>query len=195
MRRALLLVLLLLGVGGGVLTLGVRSRGETGETISRSFALSSDPEVAVLTVTSSGGLSGKQTRYVLYGDGRLVMERRGSPEVVYESSEAILSLPEARDLVGVAVDHGLLDISQQQLLAGVKEPSAITDAGSTTVEIQVASYNYNGVERGAVTNTLRLKEPWALRRWNPDNAVVAGMAELSVRLAGYRRRLASGGAR
>lgn len=193
MGRTLSLCLILIGAGV-LLALVPLSRGAgENEAITRSFTFSSDPEVAVLTVTNIGGLSGKSSTYTLYGDGRLHFERRGSPTVVYESSEAKLSYEEARDLLAVAVEHGLLDTSQQELLAEVKDRFVLTDAGTTVVEIHVTSYTRNGAEQGAVSSTLRLTEPWALRRWNPDNATIAGMIELSSRLASYQERLTSGG--
>lgn len=193
MRRTLFLGLVLVGVGA-LLAVVPLSRGkDESEAVTRSFTFSSDAEVAVLTVTDIGGLSGKSTIYTLYGDGRLRFERRGRATVVYESVEATLSYQEARDLLAVAIDHGLLDISQQELVAGVKDRFVLTDAGTTVVEIHVTSYTRNGEEQGAVSNTLRLTEPWALRRWNPDNAAIEGMIELSFRLADYQERMASGG--
>jgi hypothetical protein len=195
MRRALPLGLLLLGAGT-LLALVPLSRGaDDGEAITRSFTFSSDPEVAVLTITHIGGLSGGRNVYILYGDGRLRQELRTRRGDLRESSEAALSYNETRDFLEVAVAHGLLDTSPEELLAELKHPPAIVDAGTMVVEIHVTSYTRNDEEQGPVSNTLRLTAPRTEHAMNPESTPIAGMAALSEHLSRYRERLGQGGSR
>lgn len=194
MRRSLLGLLLLLGVA--LLVVAPPSRGvDEGEPVTREFTFSSDPSVAVLTITYIGGLSGDRTVYIFHGDGRLRLEQRARNDEVHKSSETTLSYDEMRDLLAIAVEHGLLDTSPEGLLAEITHPPTIRDAGTMVVEVHVTSYTRNGEDLGAASNTLRLNAPRAQYAKHPESTPIAGMAALSDQLSRYRDRLGIGGAR
>jgi len=195
MRRALSLCLVFVAVAGLLALVPLSRSAEESETITRSFTFSSDPKVAVLTITYIGGLSGDRTVYILYGDGRLRQEERTRRDELHDSSEATLSYDEIHDFLAVAVEHALLDTSPEELLAELKHPPTIRDAGTMVVEIKVASYNRNGEDLGAVSNTLRLAAPRAQHARNPESTPIAGMVALSEHLSRYRDRLEQGGSR
>jgi hypothetical protein len=189
MRRTLSLGLLVVGAGA-LLALAPLSRGaDETAAVTRSFTFSSEPDVAVLTITHIGGLSGDRTVYILHGDGRLRQELRTRTGEISQVMEASLTYEETRDFLNVAVSHGLLDISPEELLAEIRHPPAMRDAGTMVVEIHVTDYSRNGEQLGAASNTLRLTAPRAQRARNPESTSIAGMAALSEHLSRYSDRL------
>lgn len=194
MRLSLLGLLLLLGVA--LVVVAPPSRGvDEGEPVTREFTFSADPEVAVLTITHIGGLSGDRTVYTLYGAGRLRLEQRSRSDEVHKSSETMLSYDEMRDFLAIAVEHELLDTSPEGLLAEITHPPTIRDAGTMVVEIHVTSYTRNGENLGAASNTLRLTAPRAQYARHLESTPIGGMAALSDQLSRYRDRLGIRGAR
>ncbi|MEM7480444.1 MAG: hypothetical protein AAF481_04670 [Acidobacteriota bacterium] len=161
------------------------SGGSSEAEVSRTFSFDTDPQTTVLTVTYLGGLSGGRTVYLVHGDGRLRREQRSRSGELRRSSEILLSFNQVQALLRVAVIHGFLDLTQEELRAEIVRPLAISDAGTMQVDLEVTSYERAGEEMGARNRTLRLSAPQALHRANPESLAIKGFVELSQLLASY----------
>jgi len=157
-----------------------------------SFTFSADPGVTVLKVTYSGGLSGDRSVYNLYGDGRLRMEHRNHSGTLLGSKETSLSFDEIWDFLGIAVDHGLIDLTPTELHNQMERRAPIVDAGTMTVEVQLTTYTRNGEELGPVNHQLRLYAPKAHLRVNPNSEAAKGFVELDEQISYYFSRGRSG---
>lgn len=155
------------------------------------FTLSADPAVAILKITSTGGMTGETTSYSLYGDGRLVWRQMGlyqeGTKILEEHEglqvimrrEAELSFEAMNDLVATAVDCGLLKATEDDILRAMGSPSwHMVDIGTTTVETQLESYERNGEALGSVRHSVQFHAPTLANEQFPEVRPLQGIARL-----------------
>jgi hypothetical protein len=157
----------------------------------RSFTITSDPSQVVISRTWVTGLTFDQGRYVIYGDGRFVHETRTYAGDLLGENEATLPFEELRAVVAIAVDHGLLDIDEAQLLRRLQalqqnDPrrarTTVSDGGTTVITISVAAYTLDGVSTGPVEQSFKLGPVKLLSELFPEIPELAGFAALTRRL-------------
>jgi len=155
------------------------------------FTVSSDPSVAILKVTSTGGMTGETTSYSLYGDGRLVwqqmglyeegtkvLEEHGGLQVIMRR-EAELSFEGMNDLVATVVDYGLLEATEDDILKAMGSSSwHMVDVGTTTIETQLESLERNGEALGSVRHSIQFHAPTLANEQFPEVRPLQGITRL-----------------
>ena len=148
-------VLLLVGSTGACLfsdpTVQVLAEGDYRVTFS------SDPAAEILTLTSSGGMTGVVTQYTLHGDGRLIWrwmaDYTGDPPPVeiYDGhkvarrNEVLLTPGEIEDLLWVPIRSGLLEIDERVVLKQMGKTSyGCADCGTQVLEFHLTSFMKRG---------------------------------------------------
>jgi len=153
----------------------------------RDFESSNDPGTTVLEVRIIEGMTGKTFKNRLMGDHRLVF----SEDVGGRSIERVRQLSEsdAKDLVGFAVDAGLLDVNQADLDQEIAEEVARgplvpppSDAGTVVVEVRVERYFVDGVETGSVERTFTVHAIHSRARRFPGARHLAALNDLYQRV-------------
>jgi len=117
----------------------------------REYTFSSDPSVAVVTITSSGGGTSGRSEYKLFGDGRLAYRPRHPQE---SAQEATLTYAEMDDIVRTLVDGGLMDWERENVFRRLREAGAAggwTD--SSTVRIRIVLDHYQDAEGREAAST------------------------------------------
>jgi hypothetical protein len=176
---------------GAVLPLPPAAVGAPEAAVHREFTISSDPTQAVISVTSSGGLSNDSSRYVIYGDGRFVHESHTRSGTLLGSHELALPYDEVMDVVSTAVNAGLMDTDATELAGRMnslmqrfprRAHLIVTDVGHSVFVISLTSYSRSGEAAGAVTKTYKLTAANVLAETYPELPELAGLAQLTHRL-------------
>jgi hypothetical protein len=119
------------------------------EAADRTFAITTDPAIAVLSLTAYGSMSGRTLIYNLYGDGRLVkvLQELGQEATQMETQ---LSFEEVMALVGEVVRSGLASAEREDLLARKRTLSGgrlgppPEDSARQRLEIRLTDLGGNG---------------------------------------------------
>ncbi|NJL27058.1 MAG: hypothetical protein HC897_03825 [Thermoanaerobaculia bacterium] len=149
----------------------------------------------MLAITYFGGLTRGKKAYVIYGDGKCELRKSNNPDGQREPRELFLSYEETREIVKIAVDHGLVGISVDELLQKMGRSGGeasmhvgAEDLGDMLFELELISYQKNGQELGPIATRLVLHGPALLWSTHPDVPELQGLAELAERMEGLAAR-------
>jgi len=162
-----------------------------------SFTFSSDPEEVVLLVTYIGGTIGIHPTFRLYGDGRLEYVLADVHGKEFERHEGSLDFQEVENILRVAVESNLLEISEDGIKSKLKAQNPtgdvprITDATSMIIMISLTSFKKRGEEFGPTSNQLTVHAPTILERYY-DIPEIHGCAILSRRMSALQRSFKTG---
>lgn len=175
---------------GSLILIAVTSIGllSFGGEAKRELAFNPDPAFALLKATYSGSSSGAKLTYVLFADGRLLMESGG--RAVWESLELELTYEQVTELLRYAVDAGLMEYDEEKVLREMDyRPRVVSvqDAGSLKLTIDLPSYQGPGQE-GSVpkSTTIRFKGASAYAQEFPAIEELQGLAQIEAALQKYK---------
>lgn len=167
---------LLAALAGFVVSSGEEPTNTSGDA---TYRLSNDGSAVVLSKKYEGGLTRERSLLQLFGDGRLIKTINGASHSV-----AHLSLAEMKALVQIAVDGGLLEVSQQDLVdtSGQAGLAVAADAGTITLSINLEEYAAPGQTTQPRTVEFRVRSPQSAARQDPDNRPLSALAAINERL-------------
>jgi hypothetical protein len=157
------------------------------------LSFSADPTVAVLYVTYRGGLTGTNSKFLLYGDGRLEYRREGKSGILHEGYEFFLDYSEVEEILMLAAEHNLAEVSNEEIENKIKLRSAdgripkITDAADMFLRISLTSYVREGEDYGAVRNEIWAHSPTYMLRFYPDIEELQGLADIAKKMKAFQR--------
>jgi len=145
------------------------------------FTISADPTVVVLQLHWSGGLRMDTHTYSLFGNGRLRSVNRSGGRV-RERHEFALSFEQARALLSIAVQGGLMEwnwerIERKFVKAAGHEPSW-TDARILRVRVALESYSRWPDRKAPIRKGFTTVNPALLRSEAPTVRELAALDEL-----------------
>ena len=159
-----------------------------GSATERSFTLSADPSQVVMSLEYVGGLAVFNTRYRLYGDGRITMEKVsvGGPRAVLGSEERHLSPEEVDELIRPVVEGGLFDLSVEEIDTTYSRNRKLyppSDNPSSWLSVAVESYTHSdAVESGPLTRELIVSAPAPSPEISIRDPILAALGQLQQRL-------------
>jgi len=159
----------------------------------RSFTITSDPTEPVVSMKSRSGSSNNRSNYTLYGDGRFVHEAFTGSGDLFGSWELTLPFDELRELVAIAVDHGLMETDDGQIETRRKalvrqdlDPRrggvTVSDEGWLALTIYLATYTRDDQTTKQVIKTFKPKYVMVFETVFPEIPEYAGLAEFLRRL-------------
>lgn len=157
------------------------------------FTYSSDPAKLVLFVSSSAGLSGKVRSMALYGDGRLELRVNRGSEVL-ETHDRLLTFEESKELIRVAIAHGLAEYDSTRLYAEKLKrsegqlPASGHDFTKLTVLLSLESYQRGSTKQEEVEKTIRSEALELEARAYRDLLEIRGLVALSREMSNQFRR-------
>jgi len=160
----------------------------TGQTQEVTYELSAAPEIELLSLYTSGGMSFYGPRYRLFGDGRLVREiRLKNLDRTLASEEAYLGPDDVRLLVDLIVAAQLPEMTPASLRASLgHEPEPATDASTSVLELRFETYQSPGGELHApFTPRVMMLAPMLQARFAPGAPEPQGFITLREALDGY----------
>lgn len=169
--RATLLGRLLVGIIASVALLACTANDpSTDGPVSRSFSLSTDPSVVVISRTSPPGFNGQQVTHKFFADGQYIYEHKNNAGPVSKWNKS-LSLDQLNQLVGLLVEGGVIDTSGEELTRRVFEKYgrfSESHPSTITIHLELASYRRNGEELGPISKTIRIRSLGALHMVAPE---------------------------
>lgn len=117
--------------------IGVAIRGGATASENSEFWYDSDPELTLLKLHFLGGYGGMQSRYSVYADGRLQVERTGK-----KTLDIPLSPEQVDVLVSTAVEGRLADVTpeRQAQLRDLTSKHRIIDSSSVVVSLALPHF-------------------------------------------------------
>ncbi len=167
-----------------------RARASENPYAGAEFTVSSDPSAVVLFVQVLAPAEPKEYRSLrLFGDGRLELSnsKAGASEPLRR--ERRLDEVARRDLVNVAVSHGLAEwdatrIESEKAIALNGRQLSISDGNVVTVWLTLETYRRNGEERTGVSKQITVATPGMTIRYFPGIPEFGGVRELELYLQG-----------
>jgi hypothetical protein len=162
-------------------------------SVTRTFAISADPAVAILHVAFEGDTTGIDSHYRVFGDGRFHFQRVANDGTLVEERETRLSFDEVHELVRTVVDHGIVDITSAALVERIEAKTGrplikVIDAGVMFLTLELDDYAVHGNSQGPQTKRFMLGSPKAVHRSAPAEPEPAGLVQLTEALYEIRRR-------
>jgi hypothetical protein len=162
-------------------------------SVTRTFAISADPAVAILHVAFEGDTTGIDSHYRVFGDGRFHFQRVANDGTLVEERETRLSFDEVHELVRTVVDHGIVDITSAALVERIEAKTGrplikVIDAGVMFLTLALADNAVHGNSHGPQTKQFMLGSPKAVHRSAPAEPEPAGLVQLTEALYEIRRR-------
>lgn len=130
----------------------------------------------MLVLSYSGGMTGEQKRYILYGDGRLDMQHRSHTDELLERRERMLSYEDMRMLLEIAVQHGLMECTSDEL---AKHLPRVTDAADMSATISLEHHTREDGSPGPLTSTMRVSDPLFFADRLPADRELQALVELT----------------
>ena len=162
-------------------------------TVEATFSISTSAEEVVLRLHDSAGMVPESSTIEVFGDGRITQLTSSADPGAARTREIRRTPAEIEALVRIAAEHGLLESSTEQLRSllgtssstGILEIEHFQDAGETTLEIAIESYERAGAQRGPLHKTLKYQAPGGLHHLHPEVSEFAGLAEISKQLTSW----------